>query len=358
MDVSAKIEGISYRPYMCRKLNEVKFSDLSSALEKYSSFILSFENNLKLAVSWWVSPKRTRSYPYARVYDTLSFSGKKVTIIPFVKDEGRAGDRDFLQWDTISLMSLLGVYVIIGYYDKAILSNRNKNKITKQRFNLNYLKKELNELLNYQSDALHWNLNQIEKLNTLVFEALLAYEKISKELGIELHSKDSAIARVTDIFQNKESFMNISRKLSMEAQTREVKTLQPKERLTGIKGTLCIKNFLGGYYYFTCDEIEIRGKNIFLIEAKHTSKNLIPSMDDIKDGLLKMILYTNLVDVKVNNESYKVNPVLKLTSEKHFLITKLKEKQKNLLINLRDEAKCNDFTILINDININRIKLI
>ena len=68
----------------------------------------------EFAVSWWVSPKRTRSYPYARVYDTLGFSGKKATIIPIIKDEGKDGDRDFLQWDTISLMSLLGVYVIVG----------------------------------------------------------------------------------------------------------------------------------------------------------------------------------------------------------------------------------------------------
>ena len=42
----------------------------------------------KIAVSRWISPKRTRSYPYERVYDTLAFDGKKVTIIPVVKDEG------------------------------------------------------------------------------------------------------------------------------------------------------------------------------------------------------------------------------------------------------------------------------
>jgi hypothetical protein len=28
--------------------------------------------------------------------------------------KGKDGDRDFLQWDTISLMSLLGIYVIIA----------------------------------------------------------------------------------------------------------------------------------------------------------------------------------------------------------------------------------------------------
>lgn len=83
-----------------------------------------------------VSSKRTRSYPYARVYDRLAFQGKKVTIIPIFKDEGLDGDRDFLQWDTVSLMSLLGVYVIIGYYVSATPNPNYKNKITNQRFDL------------------------------------------------------------------------------------------------------------------------------------------------------------------------------------------------------------------------------
>ena len=53
-----------------------------------------------------------------REYNTLS-NGKKITVIPVVKDEGFDGDRDFIQWDTISLMSLLDVYVILAYYSVA-----------------------------------------------------------------------------------------------------------------------------------------------------------------------------------------------------------------------------------------------
>ena len=99
----------------------------------HGQFALDINSRNKIAVSSWVSPKRTRSYPYARVYDTLGFAGKKVTVIPVIKDEGFDGDRDFLQWDTISLMSLLGVYVIISYYVDADKSLRYQNKITNQR---------------------------------------------------------------------------------------------------------------------------------------------------------------------------------------------------------------------------------
>ena len=130
MDISAKITGIKYAPLLCRKLNIFEFKDLEKALSSCASFILKVNKDNKIAISWWVSAKRTRSYPYARIYDTLSFSGKKITIIPVIKDEGKEGDRDFLQWDTISLMSLLGINVIVAYYDKAEKNTRYKNEST------------------------------------------------------------------------------------------------------------------------------------------------------------------------------------------------------------------------------------
>jgi hypothetical protein len=133
MDLSAKIKGIKYKPLLCRELQIFEFIDLEKALGSSASFILTVNKENKVAVSWWVSAKRTRSYPYARVYDTLGLWGKKITIIPIIKDEGKEGDRDFLQWDSVSLMSLLGIYVIIAYYNEAEQSKRYKNKITNQR---------------------------------------------------------------------------------------------------------------------------------------------------------------------------------------------------------------------------------
>ncbi len=58
-------------------------------------------------------------------------------------------------------------------------------------------------------------------------------------------------------------------------------------RITGVKYTplLCSK------YYLTCDEVEIHGDEIYLVEAKHTNKDELPSRDNIKDGLVKMILF-------------------------------------------------------------------
>lgn len=68
---------------------------------------------------------------------------------------------DYLQWDTLSLMSLLNVYVIIGFYDEAQPHLSRIDKITNQHFNNEYILGQLTQLVNYHQSALHWNLNQL-----------------------------------------------------------------------------------------------------------------------------------------------------------------------------------------------------
>lgn len=348
MHILAKINGIKYKPFLCKELSIYDFKELDTAITKNGSFLLKIDEENQIAVSWWVSAKRTRSYPYARIYDTLGFLGKKVTIIPIYKDEGKDGDRDFLQWDTISLMSLLGVYVVIAYYKDAVKNRDYKNKITEQRFDYDVLENTIKELLNYQSDALHWNLSQVNKIAELSEKALKSYQNISQKLKVEMHSKKSAQKRISKLLKGKDVFMNLSRELAQKAQQREGVTIQPKERLDGSKGIITIKNYLGGEYYFTSDEIKIEGKNLYIIEGKHSKKDKLPSIEDIKDGLLKMILFCNLVEVKIISQSFNVIPVLKLTTGKGFDIKDLSEKTMELLGKLKDEAKENNFKISVN----------
>ncbi len=300
MQIYGEITGIKYKPFLCNTLVQYDTEEFDKALSKSGSFILKIDKENRIAVSRWVSPKRTRSYPYARVYDTLSFSGRKVTVIPIIKDEGKDGDRDFLQWDTISLMSLLGIYVIIGYYVEAARNPKYKNKITNQKFDTDYIKSEIGRLLSYQSDALHWNLEQIDKIYQIASLAIESYNRMSKNLGIEMHSMEAAQQRIKELYKEKEEFMKLFRELSYKAQRRESITVQPKESLKGTKGMIT-KNYIGGYYYFTCDEVEIQGNELYLIEGKHSTSGY-PSLNDVKDGLLKMIMYTNLKKVYYNHE--------------------------------------------------------
>lgn len=349
MEIFAEIKGLKYKPFLCRSLDIYEVERLEKALSEKANFILKIDDENKLAISWWVSPKRTRSYPYARIYDTLSFAGKKVTIIPVMKDEGKDGDRDFLQWDTISLMSLLGVYVVISYYVGASKNPDYKNKITDQRFDTDYIRDEINRLLSYQSDALHWNLSQIDNIYEIAQKSLDSYEYLSAKLNVEMHSKDSALKRIDELSKGKERFMELSRELAYAAQQRESITNQPKEYLSGKKATLTIKNYLGGYYYFTCDEVEKHRNEVHLVEGKHTKTDKLPSSEDIKDGLLKMVLFTNLENVIIGRNEYKPIPVLKLTTGDKFDLSLVNETQKELLEILGSEAIKNGFRIKINE---------
>lgn len=349
MHITANITGIRYTPFLCRSLNMFEFDEIENALAREASFLLKIDDKSKIAVSWWVSAKRTRSYPYVRVYDTLGFSGKKATIIPIVKDEGKDGDRDFLQWDTISLMSLLGIYVIVAYYKDASVNPNYDNKITNQRFDIEFIKSQIMRLLSYQSDALHWNLSQIDEVGKIGQKALESYARISQKLGVEMHSKLSAEKRIRQLQKGKETFMGLSRNLAMKAQKRESITAQPKEKLKGVKATLTIKNYLGGCYFLTSDEVELSKQNLHLIEGKHTRTNNLPSVGDIKDGFLKMILFANLKDVEIDGRNYDSVAVLKLTTGKGFSLHTLSKSKQELLDLLEKEAKANNFRILIND---------
>ncbi len=126
-------------------------------------------------------------------------------------------------------------------------------------------------------------------------------------------------------------------------------TTQPKERLAGTKATLTIRNYFGGNYFLTADEAWIEGDNLYLAEGKHAKGDTLPSTGDIKDGLLKMILFTNLEDVKVEGHTYNRIAVLKLTTGSRLSEYRLRESESRLMNVLRQEAQINHFRIAIND---------
>jgi len=354
--VTARVTGIEYAPVLCRELPLFFIDQIEEAFSQESAFLLETKSKRRLAISHWVSPKRTRSYPYARVYDTLNYDGKRVTIIPVMKDEGLGGDRDYIQYDTLTLMGLLGVYVVISYYKDADRSQRFANKITAQRFDFEHIQGELERLEKYQSDALHWNMQQVDQIGEIAQRAIEAYQQLTLRLDVALHSFEHALKRLEILKKNRQAFIQHSRTLAQEAQERETQTVQPKENLQAQKATLTIENFLGGIYYFTCDEVYTRANQIFLVEAKHSKHQLIPALEDIKDGLLRMVLLTNLKDVTVDGHGFDPIAVLRLTSGKPFAIEHLTDAQRETLRLLKKEAENNDFYVIINETNLNRLE--
>jgi hypothetical protein len=362
MNIIAEIVGIKYKLELPVELEEIDFKDFN--INSMPASCLIKNDKSYFAISKWVSPKRTRSYPFERVYNTLAVS-KKFTVIPVIKDEGLEGDRDFIQWDTVSLMSLLDVYVIFAYYSKADKHNTRYNKITNQQFDNDYVINKINEISSYHSSALHWNLKEIqESFPDLIEKVKNYYSKIGRELNVKFHS-ESGIEKFQRQFEDGvKEFMENSRRKAKEAQHREQLTIQPKEVLSSAtKATITIKNYLGGLYYLTTDEILIENKKLYLIEGKHSKNSILPSIGDIKDGLLKMILYCNLSDVKINKDKYSVIPTLKLTSnllkgicnskdnihvlEKFINANQFNSKQVELINSLFSESSANNFEIII-----------
>jgi hypothetical protein len=131
----------------------------------------------------------------------------------------------------------------------------------------------------------------------------------------------------------------------MSAQNRESSTVQPHENVNpNEKASLTIQNYLGGKYFFTADEARIDGDKLSLVECKHTSKGSLPSAGDVKDGLLKMVLFTNLENVFVNQENYKPFAILKLTSSSK---KSSNYENSNLYKDLLVEAATNNFELIV-----------
>lgn len=281
MNIIGKITGIKYKVLLSEDLKEVAIKDFD--INEIPSSCLVTNNKNTFAISKWVSPKRSRSYPFERVFNTLNIS-KKITVIPIIKDEGAKGDRDFIQWDTISLMSLLDVFVIFAYYSKAEKADQ---KITNQEFDNKYVLSKIKEIEHYHSSALHWNLNELNNnLHNIIDKVKASYSNIEKTTGVKLHNPKGIDNFKDKIGKDVSLFMVFSRGKAEKAQAREFVTFQPKESLSTLsKAKVTITNYLGGQYFLTVDEILFAKDKVSLIEGKHSKNAILPSKGDIKDGL-------------------------------------------------------------------------
>ncbi|OEG69248.1 hypothetical protein ATZ36_10665 [Candidatus Endomicrobiellum trichonymphae] len=67
MDITEKIKGIKYKKSLEKNL--IKFNLENFDINSSPSSSLIFDKQNLFAISKWVSPKRTCSYPYKRIYD-------------------------------------------------------------------------------------------------------------------------------------------------------------------------------------------------------------------------------------------------------------------------------------------------
>ena len=318
------IRDATYTPY----LNPSNFSaynisqfDVNQA-QAYGLINLGVPGN-SLAFSKWVSPKRTRSYPFARIYNTYHLNSKKVTIIPIIKDEGAGTqNNDRINYITFSWMNLLNIYIILAWYEDAERKPNTTNRITNQILNAESVRKKLLEVSRYQMTALHWNTTHFEKdFESIYLNAVAGYKKISLEENVGIHSPTKHLQTLekfkTDGHFSLTSFKEATLPRSSEAAHRESLTTHILESLDeNTKGVFRISNYLGGQYHLTADEVYWEDAQLIVQESKNSSKGKLPSEDDIKDGLSKLILFANMERVTIDDQSdIQFSTRLKLTGD-------------------------------------------
>lgn len=280
-----------------------------------------------MAVSRWSTPKRTRTYPFARVYDTYSHNGKVVTVIPVIKDEGRGQRRcdtnnDRINFITLSWMNLMNVYVVLAWYADA--DKEDDFRITNQTLDNEFVKNKMKEVSTYKLDAHHWNNAHFRNEFVWVFRrAVQSYEDMAKRLGVQMHSAKRHLRFLDKIVDpNNQNcvdllrFRDVTLRMSRMAALRETETHQVLEELQHgtQKALIELQNNLGGVYTLTADEVYMGIDGTVVIqESKNTTDSRLPSEADIKDGLFKLVLYSSIDSLRINDEPVRFSTQLRLT---------------------------------------------
>lgn len=310
------IRDMSYHAQLTSDLTSYEFLDFD--VNKAKSCGVISHANRRIAYSKWTSPKRTRTYPFARLYNTYN-EPKLLTIIPVMKDEGLDGDLDKIQYSTISWMNLLNVYIVLAYYESASknssTSQRDRNKLTSQKLNNDIVIEQIAEIAKYKQSALHWNRTLFETRFTEIYEkAVTAYETISSKTKVKVHPPGPKLKYLNSVKQDYQNFKNASLKGSRGAALRESQTRHVLEYLEEeSKSVFLIENYLGGVYHLTADEVLHEGRRYIIQESKNSTEKFLPSLSDIKDGLFKLILFANLDSLTFKGRKVEFSTRLKLT---------------------------------------------
>lgn len=374
MIITGNINNFSYTPskYALNDvLEEYKFNNFD--INNSKSFgIVSFLNQNKIAYSQWVTPKRTRSFPFSRIYSTYSFSGKKVTIIPVIKDEGlgersNSSNNDRINFITLSWMNLANIFVILAYYDNA--EKKSEFRITNQKMNKEHINNFLEKISSYELDAHHWNNNHFIKDFSKIYEtAVSKYTEISKKLDVKLNSSKKHFENL-DSFKNNDGtidlkkFADITLARSRGAASRESETIHEQEFIQGklTKPIFDITDTLGGRYFLTCDDSYISNGVLKIIECKNSTRKKLPTKNDVHDGLFKLLLFSQIEEMKINGKPIQHTVELQVTGKligdielpnteenvrQYATVNTLSKSDENLLLYMNGEAISNN--ILIN----------
>lgn len=320
LHLNGVIRNIEYVPQVrTSQLKRINFKSFAINSAPASG-IIEFEDDTSLGYSKWNSPKPSRTYPSARIYRTYHLQSKRITVIPIIKDEGSdTPNNDRLSFMTYSRMNLMSVYIILAWYEWAEPNKRRANRITNQLLNNEFVMAKISEIKRAQKSALHWNELHFEKDFEYVYrQAVSSYQKISQFNNLEMHSAENHLKLLDQYLEHgkfsQDAFAEFSSVRSASAALRESMTVHDLEYLTdGRKAYLELENRLGGKYFVTADEVYWEEGKLVIQESKNTTKENLPKLNDIQDGLFKNILFYSIDELYIGDEPIDFITRIKLT---------------------------------------------
>ena len=317
------IRDIEYDPQVRTKPLEQFSLDGFDINVASPSGIIEFADDTSFGYSKWKGPKPSRTYPSAGIYRTYHLQTKRVTVIPVIKDEGNdTRNNERLGSMVLARMNLTSVYIILAWYEHAEPNlKRGGNRITNQLLNNDFVVEKMREIKRAQKSALHWNTMHFQRDFEYVFrQAVESYQRISNQYNIEMHSADNHLAileqYLIDGAFDLDAFARHSSERSSAAAKREAMTTHELEQLTdGDKAYIELVNLQGGIYHLTSDEVFWEDGRLVLQESKNTTKDKMPSLGDIQDGLFRNILFYSIDELYLDSQQIEFTTRLKLTGK-------------------------------------------
>jgi hypothetical protein len=298
------VREINYQACLTEPLTKFPLADFD--INRAKAFGIIQTENGDLAYAKWISPKRTQNYPLARVYNTYTDTTPKIkilTIVPVIKDDGRDGDIDKIQYSTVSWLNLLNTYLVLGYYDQADRQKESdRQKLTHQRFNNESIRSQIQEIASSQQTALQWNQQLFaERFTDILRRALDAYWEISDRTGVKIHAyvgmDDYRSALMADFeAPQKEGVRKAPIAHPVKYQSSNPKSSNPT-------ATFCIQDESGRVYAIAPDEILFIDDHYILQESKTSTRKALPDLLEIQDALCKLILFSNLDTLKLSDQN-------------------------------------------------------
>lgn len=280
---------------------EVRLEELEYSPPEESFWRILFKGRLYDAVKF-TTPKRTRSFPFARTFELLSSSNKKLAFIPIVKDEGRV-QCDYLGLETVAILNAFGVYVIISYYsDAAAKTNKDgKITITNQKLSFKEIAEEIKRIHERNVSPKEWNREMVTKFPFYLKKAMEAYESIRKKLNYPA-GVFSSVTQIPKYLQTIsedgfDEYLEMRDGWKKKSQASDLLTIQPKEdvikSLKNVKLDVTFEDNLGlGYpvaFHASPDEAMAFNNKIVFIEKKRNE-----SFQNIEEHIFRMIMFERL----------------------------------------------------------------